>query len=259
MRARRFAILVAAAGIGLTGIASPAPAVASHTEAAALPDLTMQQPSDFRLERKSGGRRWLRFSTVIANIGRGAFDAYGFDPGGNTVTTSSRLKVRQRLEDIDAGGSPTWSAHETAAEMTYSGDGHNHFHVLGLQRWDLAFDATPNDVIATGAKTGFCFWDNVDLPEFDTTKHYQGTWACQRSPDLLTVPMGLTVGWGDRYPWNIAYQYIDVSHLPNGTYCLAITADPLAQFIEADVTNNTVRTLISIKASRVTVLAPDCG
>jgi hypothetical protein len=70
--------------------------------------------------------------------------------------------------------------------------------------------------------------------------------------------MGLSVNWGDKYPWSIAFQYIDVSTLPYGNYCLTMTADPRAEFVEATVANNSVRTLISIQSTGVTVLAPDC-
>ena len=45
-----------------------------------LPDLAMLQPTEFRIELRSGGVRWLRFSTSIVNLGPGRFDAYGSDP-----------------------------------------------------------------------------------------------------------------------------------------------------------------------------------
>jgi hypothetical protein len=71
--------------------------------------------------------------------------------------------------------------------------------------------------------------------------------------------MGLSVGWGDKYPWNIAYQYIDISRLPYGNYCLSLTADPNREFMEANVFNNTVRTRISIRSGRVRVLGQGCA
>ena len=71
--------------------------------------------------------------------------------------------------------------------------------------------------------------------------------------------MGLSVDWGDKYPWNIAFQYIDVSQMPYGNYCLTVTADPRGEFIEANEANNSVRTLIAIQPGGVTVLAADCA
>jgi len=54
-------------------------------------------------------------------------------------------------------------------------------------------------------------------------------------------------------------QYIDISHLPYGNYCLTLIADPNRDFIEDNVFNNTSRTLISIRSGRVSVLAQSCG
>jgi hypothetical protein len=228
--------------------ASAGTAVAEHSLSALLPDLAMLQPNEFHLDQ-SGGVRLLRFSTYIVNLGPGRFDAYGSEPD---PTNLNRLtKVTQRLEQ---GGALV--EHPTAATMFYSGDGHNHWHVFGLQAWELAFQATPNEVIATAAKTGFCFWDNVNLS--DQPRFYTGSAECHQQVDG-SVPMGLSVGWGDKYPWSIAFQYIDISGMPNGNYCLTVTADPRGEFIEANIANNSVQTLISIQSSIVTVLAPNCS
>jgi lysyl oxidase len=217
-----------------------------------LPDLVMLQPTDFHLEKKPKGRRLLRFSTVILNMGPGVFDVYGYDPNGYAITSSSRLAVRQRIQNTSEG----FTEHETGAEMFFAGDGHNHWHVSDLQSWMLAFEATPNDAVATGAKRGFCFWDNVD--QLSEPSYYDGYGECHLDTTTSIVPMGLSVGWGDRYPWNIAYQYIDISRLPYGNYCLSVTADPRRDFIETSTSNNTTRTLISIRSGRVVVLGEGC-
>lgn len=229
--------------------ASAGSAVAEHSASAVLPDLAMLQPNEFRLELKSGGVRLLRFSTSIVNLGPGRFDVYGSEP--DPADSNKLTKVSQRLQQDGA-----WVEHPTAATMFYSGDGHNHFHVFGLQDWKLAFQATPNDTIATAAKTGFCFWDNVNLS--NAPRYYTGATECHQQLDG-TVPMGLSVDWGDKYPWNIAFQYIDVSSFPYGNYCLTLIADPRTEFIEATTDNNSVRTLIAIQPDGVTVLAPDCA
>jgi hypothetical protein len=229
--------------------ASAGTAVAEHSPSAVLPDLAMLQPNEFHLELRSGGVRLLRFSTSIVNLGPGRFDVNGSDP--DPLDSTRLTRVTQRLQQ-DGG----WVEHPTAATMFYSGDGHDHFHVFGLQDWRLAFQATPNEVIATAAKTGFCFWDNVNLS--NAPRFYTGAVECHQQSDG-TVPMGLSVDWGDKYPWNIAFQYIDVTGFPNGNYCLTVTADPRGEFIEASAANNSVRTLISIQSDSVMVLGPDCA
>jgi hypothetical protein len=237
------------AALVLGGLLIPGQAAANHTSAAVLPDLAMLQPADFRLENLGGGGRRLRFSTVIVNLGPGRFDVYGSNPDPTDATRLTR--VTQRLQQNSG-----WAEHPTEATMFYAGDGHNHWHVYGLQDWALTFAATPNERLATGAKTGFCFWDNVNLS--NAPKYYSGSAECRMNASG-TVPMGLSASWGDRYSWNIAFQYIDISHLPYGDYCLTQTADPLGQFVETTKANNQARTLISITSNGVTVLAANCG
>ncbi len=225
-------------------VVSPGVAVAQ-----VLPDLTMLQPDEFRLELISGGVRRLRFSTYIVNLGPGRFDVVGSDP--DPADSTKLTRVVQRLEQ---GGS--WVTQPTPATMFYSGDGHDHWHIFGLQDFKLAFQATPNDRIATGVKTGFCFWDNVNLS--GAPRFYTGATECHQQTNG-TVPMGLSVNWGDKYPWSIGFQYIDISQLPYGNYCLTLTADPRGEFIEASNANNSTQTLISIQPGGVTVLAPNCA
>ena len=214
-----------------------------------LPDLTMLQPNEFHLDLQGGGVRLLRFSTSIVNLGPGRFDVIGSDPDPTDSTKLTR--VTQRLQQGTG-----WVAQPTTATMFYAGDGHDHWHVFGLQDFKLAFQATPNDRLATGVKTGFCFWDNVNLN--NSPRFYTGATECHQQADG-TVPMGLSVNWGDQYPWNIAFQYIDISSLPNGNYCLTLTADPRGEFLEADNTNNSTQTLLSIQPGGVTVLATQCA
>jgi lysyl oxidase len=214
-----------------------------------LPDLTMMQPTDFHLELQSGGGKLLRFSTRIVNLGPGRFDVYGSEPDPADATRLTRVTQRLQLN----GG---WVEQLTPATMFFAGDGHDHWHVFGLQDFKLAFQATPNDRIATGAKNGFCFWDNVNLS--NAPRFYTGATECHQQSNG-TVPMGLSVSWGDMYPWNIAFQYVDMTSLPYGNYCLTLTADPRGEFVEANTANNTIQTSISVQPGGVTVLAPNCA
>ena len=210
----------------------------------------MLPPTDFTIQQRPRGGRWLRFSTVIVNLEPGVFQAYGFDADGASV--GDELSVVQQIQEPDGG----FSEHSTTATMFYSGDGHDHWHVRNLQEWTL--QNLNAQVLARGAKAGFCFWDNYDYGA-TTAAHYHPTTtdACEIAPDG-TVPMGLSVRWGDRYPSNIAFQYIDISGLPNGEYKVTVAADPpLAEggrFIEANEGNNTSWARIRIARKTVTVL-----
>lgn len=228
------------------------PGVASDAPGELLPDLAMAPPADFSVQHRPGGERRLRFSTIVVNIGDGPFDIYGYDVEGDSVQHSSSLAVRQRIRDT-AGN---WTVHERPATMTYSGDGHDHWHVHGLQQYELAFEATPGDTIADGNKTGFCFYD-TDHYSGDEPRHYYPDNVTVCHVEKETVRMGLTVGWGDKYPASIAGQYIDITGLPYGTYWLTVTADPDGEFFEKLDGNNVHRSKIRIERSGVTVLYQD--
>lgn len=185
MTKHRIGMLAIASAFAITVLAASPSVRATTTDDWLLPDLVMLQPTEFHLEKKPKGGRWLRFSTIIANIGPGVFDVYGYEPNGTTITSSSRLAVTQRFQD--SAGAFTEFKREPA-EMFYAGDGHAHWHVLNLQSWTLAFEATPNDALATGAKRGFCFWDNVDL--HTQFSNYDGRDECHLDAATGTVPMG---------------------------------------------------------------------
>jgi hypothetical protein len=236
--------------LGATSSTTAPPVRAIHTPEALLPDLVMLAPSDFTIQQRPRGVRWLRFSTVILNLGPGVFQASGFDADGASV--GDELSVVQQIQEPGGG----FSEHSTAATMFYSGDGHDHWHVRNLQEWTL--QNLNAQVLARGAKTGFCFWDNYDYgATTDAYYHPFTTDACEIAPDG-TVPMGLSVRWGDRYPSNIAFQYIDISGLPNGDYTVTVAADPPlsegGRFVESNDGNNTSWARIRIARKTVTVL-----
>jgi hypothetical protein len=236
--------------LGTTLVASVPPVRADHTSDENLPDLVMLAPNDFVIQQRPRGGRWLRFSTVIVNLGPGVFQVYGADSDGASV--GDVLPVVQQIQEPTGG----FSTHASTATMFYSGDGHDHWHVRDLQEWTL--QNSNAQVLARGAKTGFCFWDNYNYGATTLVYYHPSTTdACEIAPSGR-VPMGLSVGWGDMYPSNIAFQYIDISGLPNGVYKVTVAADPpLAEggrFIEANEGNNSSWARIQITRKTVTVL-----
>lgn len=252
-----------AAVVAVTAVSVPR-ARGSHSTTAARPDLAMLPPSDFSIERRPKGGRWLRFDTVVVNKGPGPFDVFGYRLASDET---GPLAVVQRLAETDS----TWSPHGTPAKMTYAGDGHNHWHVMGLQQWTLTNENA--SVLRRGAKTGFCFWDNYRYGSaHDVYYHWNTTSACLSTtsddyvppPDANNrnyVPMGLSVGWGDKYESNLAFQYIDITGLGYGDYLLTLTADPAQEFIETDDnvlpadSNNTSWARINIGRKGVRILS----
>ena len=212
-----------------------------------LPDLGMLAPKDFSIQSGKRGVRLLRFDSVVVNVGPGLFDVYGHGP----ADSGGMLPVAQRLQNGTGG----WTTVETPARMFFAGDGHNHWHVEDLQDWTIASVNDRATPLRRGAKTGFCFWDNYDYSATAPILYHPSTTSdCMQRTDG-TVPMGLSVGWGDEYPSTIAFQYIDISGLPNGDYIVTLEADLDGEFVEAEDDNNTGWATIRISRKSVQVLS----
>jgi hypothetical protein len=210
--------------------ATPAVAASSHD---ALPDLRMALLRDMRLQVTSGGRTLLRFTTIQVNIGVGAFEVRGHrSPGAPYMST------RQRIYVTDG----TFRDVPTRAFGFFAGDGHDHWHIARMQRQQLWSKAAPDGPVHRGAKVGFCFFDNADmrpsLPGHPKSPVYVGC----GSAGSTRVTFGLSVGWGDVYPWDIAFQEIDVTDLATGDYRVCVTVDPNHLFIQSDASNDQVWT-----------------
>ncbi len=216
----------------------------------ALPDLRMRRMTSFSIESTTDDRKLLRFPTVIVNAGSGRFDVRGYRPS----TSVSTMTTRQRIYDTEGGHRSV----ATDAVMYFAGDGHSHWHVRDLNRYNL-YRVGGGPRVGTGAKHGFCFYDNTTynlaLPGAPSSPYYRG---CGDS-DNLGVMMGLSVGWGDTYSASLRDQYIDVTGLPDGDYRLAAEADASSWFLESDKSNNKAVTVIRIAGSNVTVLRVKSG
>ena len=88
--------------------------------------------------------------------------------------------------------------------------------------------------VAPAQKVGFCLYDLEDAPGFsgtgsplfpvydDDVTHY----CEQGDPASTSLRMGVSAGWRDVYSQALAYQWIDVSDTPPGTYVVGAEADP---------------------------------
>ena len=54
----------------------------------------------------------------------------------------------------------------------------------------------------------------------------------------LAVKIGISVGWGDRYGYTVAFQQIDITGLTPGRYKLFGTVDAQNYHLESNETNN---------------------
>jgi hypothetical protein len=234
--------------LSLAGLSVSTPAHSASAERR--PDLKMLKPSGFYIQNTATEKR-LRFQTIIHNAGVGKFDVRGYRPD----TSTPRMTIKQRIYRADG----TYRTIDVPSTYGfYAGDGHDHWHIFQLQQFTIRpvnADGSLGSVVGRGAKTGFCFFDNVKvnlgLPYAPQSPSYTG---CGRASSLR-VREGLSVGWGDRYSATTAYQWIKINGLKDGKYRVHVTADPGNRFLESVETNNVAYRTIRISGNTVTVLA----
>ncbi len=220
------------------------PAEAVDSDNLLLPDLGMAKLRGFQIQKTADGRKLLRFSSIVVNVGAGPFEAHGQRPDTSVAT----MTTTQRIFD----GAGLYLDRPTDAIMYYSGDGHNHWHVQDLEDFEL-IRLDNGKLVGTGAKHGFCFYDNYRFGSTQDPFYTRQTSppACGRYSSELEVTMGLSRGWGDAYYRTLPDQYIDVTGLTSGRYRLWATADADNWFSETNNSNNFTWVNIQISGDSV--------
>jgi hypothetical protein len=207
---------------------SPGPLVAQVDPL--LPDLAMGPIEDIAVGITENGDQRLRFGATIVNIGDGPLLVRARRQWLGNEDWAVEQWVAER-----AGG---YSSRLTGASLIYGGDAHNHWHVKQVEVHQL--ETLEGEVLGRLVKQGFCFFDTdayrAALPGAPQDAHW-GARGCAGSFDTR-VRMGLSVGWGDKYPWHLLDERIDVTGLPDGQYRIRQIADPNDEFEETDETNN---------------------
>ena len=185
--------------------ATPSPQ-AQLPENALLPDLVMEPLADWDVEYE-GNRRLLHVTTLFSNVGDGPFELLGSRPSLDVT----RMTMGQVI--YDPSGESMSLPNKVNGQ--YAGDGHNHWHARQVVTMQLAPVLEPRN-IRLGNKIDFCFFDNSathpDVAGAVAESYYQNQWCGE--PDSLSVRMGLSIGWGDRYGWDFVGQYIDITARP---------------------------------------------
>ncbi len=241
-RATARLILALALTALVSGVTPAAPADAASDR---LPDLRAARIRDLRIVRV-GDRNLLRFTSEILNFGAGPFEIRGRRP-----SKAVPFDIDQIIYRSDGGTRRM----DTAATVAYAGDGHDHYHVRQMMSYHLWSTSGASGTLRD-RKIGFCFFDTnarrLSLPRAPNTRRYAESRCGGRS--ALRTRTGISVGWGDRYPWNFAYQWIDITGLPAGTYTLRSAVDLFDRFVETSETNNCSYVRLRIRGTTAAVL-----
>jgi hypothetical protein len=205
-----------------------------------------------------GSTRCLRFSNDIRNVGPGAL-ILRFRYDQNLATA-----CQMQQEIAVAGGAPI----DRDAGPCVFHTQHGHFHYQNMARYQLyavGGNGRPGRTpVSASKKVGFC--------AIDVDDHAFGGPPFRERPRTYTFPtcnvpnniptsnpavweyMGISSGWGDIYTWDLAAQYIDISHIGDGMYEVVSRANPDGRITEAATGLETGITCIRITGNAVTSL-----
>jgi len=196
----------------------------------ALPDLVPLPSWGISTSHTKAGPDLLNFGATVWAGGNGPLDVEGFRTAGSPIMKAYQYfwqngRVIGRVR---------------AGTMGFdNAKGHQHWHFEQFARYTLLNSA--KKLAVRSHKVGFCIGpsDPVDLlaphavwqPPF-------GLFGQCGSPTALWVREMMPVGWGDTYFQSIAGQSFDITKVPNGTYYIEVTANPLRVLHETTARND---------------------
>jgi hypothetical protein len=144
---------------------------------------------------------------------------------------------------------------------------HGHFHYLDFVEFTLHKvnpDGSPGKQIAKSLKESFCLADDgyfgFGSAGPNGPRNYAGQPDCNvpsapsaQAPEAW-VTMGVSPGWGDIYTWDTPSQYIDITHIPPGTYDIVSVANPAGKLVVAGPTTTCAASRIKLTDASVKLL-----
>lgn len=250
----RARIRALATSVVVVGALAAVPAAAGARDF--LPNLDMLPPSDIQADTTTmPGHTLLRYTSIIIN--KASYDPSAGKYGGpfevlgqRSSSTDTTMSVRQRVQQ--SGGTQVDYSIPNAVMYYATEDGHSHWHTKDMETGDL-IRLNDGGSLARVSKLGYCFYDNVEwnlsLPGAPQASVFKG---CGNSTSM-SVDTGLSIGWGDRYRYNLPLQYIDITGIPNGTYRLRVSANAAIGFHESNTSDNAACAVVKITGGGSTI------
>ncbi|MGZ6744757.1 MAG: lysyl oxidase family protein [Nocardioides sp.] len=251
-------------GARRTGSSSASPASpaspASHRPAGVsggsasgpVPDLRALPAWGIQMARNGN---YLNFSATVWNAGDSPLVVDGFRRDGEDLMDAYQYF-------FDSGGNQT--GYQQVGQMHWDPrPTHQHWHFEDFARYVL-LRADKSEAVRS-RKEAFCLanTDAVDQTVPGAAWKPDNTDLSTACGDLssLSIREVLASGWGDTYGQFRAGQSFDLKGLPNGTYYVAVLANPDGRLVESDTTNNTSLRKVIIRGTlgHRTVTVPQVG
>jgi hypothetical protein len=128
-------------------------------------------------------------------------------------------------------------------------DGHTHWHFQQFAAYTLLGESQ-NEIVRS-KKEAFCLapTDAIDqlLPGAVRNPGSIGLGTNCGGPNAIWIREVLPLGWGDTYYQGLPGQSFNITNLPNGTYYIAVEANPAKNLFEQDYENNVELREITLK------------
>lgn len=230
--------------------------------------LGLDNPSPSGIENPT--TRCLRFTSDIRNTGAGTLEVQipWLTSDGSGAPQSGFLPGECKAQQVVFTSSGT-SATRPAGTCEFHPE-HAHFHYKNLVSFTLY---TPSGTqVGTALKESFCLSDDdyfgYDTPGPNGPRQFVGQPGCNVPSDVsapagtggsggVHVVEGISPGWGDVYTWDTPDQYIDITHVPAGTYDLIEETNPAGELLVGGTLQQTcAMTPLTLTATSVTAGTP---
>lgn len=221
-----------------------------------LPDLVTRVPAKIFVQVGKHGRRVVRFSNEVVNIGRGPLELRPRigDCNRNGNLGDDRTSYQRIYRDADGDGrfARQVDVHfrTRPAGCTRFHPAHKHWHFEALAEYalyELRAPGSTGSVLVAGKKISSCVLDTKRrLPKAPGSPRRKVYGSCRR--DSVG---GISIGWGDIYGSRVSGQELDISTLADAAYCLVSRADPENRLLESTEQNNLRTTRIVLRGETI--------
>ncbi len=210
--------------------ASQAVPTMDHPDPAILPDLAALPAWGIYVDNRPE-KSFLSFGATVWTDGASSMVVEGF--------RRTDIDVMDAYQYFYVDGEPVGRAQ--VGEMEFDERrGHEHWHFLQFARYSLLDESQAEIVISK--KEAFCLapTDAIDLtvPNAVLNPGEIGLGTACGSRNSIWTRETLPLGWGDTYQQSLPGQSFNITELPNGTYYIAVEANPTGSLHEQSDTNN---------------------